>query len=118
MAQAGAGGSRETEGRKRGRYRGTRQEEESNMRIPMAVVLLLAGGMLVLGAPADAADGARKHKSKRIAKQQPYKAKRYTREQRLECERAEQEDPTGQYKGFPCWAREVFGRASRPFIAH
>jgi hypothetical protein len=28
-----------------------------------------------------------------------------------ECQRrANAEDPTGQYAGYPCWAREIFGR--------
>jgi hypothetical protein len=28
-----------------------------------------------------------------------------------ECERrARAEDPTGQFAGYPCWAREAFGR--------
>jgi hypothetical protein len=28
-----------------------------------------------------------------------------------ECQRrAQAEDPTGQYAGYPCWAREIFGR--------
>jgi len=29
-----------------------------------------------------------------------------------ECERrARAEDPSGQYAGYPCWARETFGRS-------
>jgi hypothetical protein len=36
----------------------------------------------------------------------------YSRE-RLVCEeRARAEDPSGRYAGFPCWAREAFGRGS------
>jgi hypothetical protein len=31
--------------------------------------------------------------------------------ERLVCEeRAQAADPTGQYAGYPCWAREAFGR--------
>ena len=30
------------------------------------------------------------------------------------CEaRARHEDPTGRYAGFPCWAREAFGRGTQ-----
>jgi hypothetical protein len=28
-------------------------------------------------------------------------------------ERARAEDPTGAFAGFPCWAREAFGRGSQ-----
>lgn len=42
-----------------------------------------------------------------------YRAPRgYSRERQLCEERAQAEDPTGLYAGYPCWARESFGRGS------
>jgi len=29
-----------------------------------------------------------------------------------ECQRAQNEDPGGQFAGYPCWARESFGRGA------
>jgi hypothetical protein len=73
--------------------------------------VLVASSMLALNATADAA-----RKSKRIARAHHYYYKahpRYSARERLECERAQQEDPTGLYAAYPCWARETFGRGSR-----
>jgi hypothetical protein len=84
------------------------------MRILMAIALC-AGSVLALDAfDVRAADAAPKYK--RFAKKQQHTSKqRLTAQQRLECERARQEDPTGEFVGFPCWAREAFGRARRPY---
>jgi hypothetical protein len=77
------------------------------MRILLALAIL-AGGIVMLGTPADAA-------RKRTAKQ-PYKPSyvakpRYqSYREEIECERARHEDPTGEFASYPCWAREVFGR--------
>jgi hypothetical protein len=82
------------------------------MRILLAFAVL-AGGVVALDTPADAA-------RKRTAKQ-PYKSSyaakpRYQyqdyREQ-VECERARNEDPTGEFASYPCWARETFARGRR-----
>jgi hypothetical protein len=83
------------------------------MRTLLAVVICAGGFLavqsLALPAPADAARNqtARKYK----AKAQP----RYRFERRYSAceERARHEDPTGVYAGYPCWAREAFGRGSR-----
>ena len=78
------------------------------MRTLMAIVLF-AGGILALDATADA-----QSRHKRLAKSHPYKAQpRLAARERLECERARQEDPAGEFRGFPCWARETFGRSRR-----
>ncbi|MFZ1104578.1 MAG: hypothetical protein WAN86_17305 [Hyphomicrobiaceae bacterium] len=29
-----------------------------------------------------------------------------------ECQQAQNEDPTGQFAGYPCWAQESFARGS------
>jgi hypothetical protein len=64
------------------------------MRTLLVIVIILAG----MSAPEAA----------------PYrsKAKRYYAPgAESECERrARAEDPTGLYAGYPCWARETFGR--------
>ena len=80
------------------------------MRVLTAIFVLLAGSLLALSTTADAA-----RKYKRVAKSQQHTSEkqRPTDRQRLECARARQEDPTGQYASFPCWAREAFGRANR-----
>ena len=30
----------------------------------------------------------------------------------VECQRAQNEDPSAQFGGYPCWARESFGRGN------
>jgi hypothetical protein len=74
------------------------------MRTLLAIVIF-AGGLLALDAPADAA-----RKYKRTAKSQYY---HYRRRNSVCEERARHEDPTGRYAGFPCWAREAFGRGTQ-----
>jgi hypothetical protein len=79
------------------------------MRSLMAIVLFAAAVLALHALPADAA-----RKDKRIAKPHHYTGQqRRTERERLECERARQEDPTGQYAAFPCWAQESFGRGNR-----
>jgi hypothetical protein len=34
----------------------------------------------------------------------------YSRREQVECERARNEDPSGRFAGYPCWAREIFAR--------
>lgn len=60
-----------------------------------------------------AADAARR--SKRVPElryYQPVHPPPDVRERLLCEERAQNEDPAGQFKGYPCWAREIFGRGS------
>jgi hypothetical protein len=40
------------------------------------------------------------------------KSKRNTQFVSVECQRAQNEDPSGQFAGYPCWAREMFARGS------
>jgi hypothetical protein len=76
------------------------------MRTLLAIVIF-AGGIFALNSPADAA-----RKYKRSAKSPQYYS--YYRSGNSACEaRARHEDPTGVYKGFPCWAREAFGRGTQ-----
>jgi hypothetical protein len=76
------------------------------MRTLLAVVIF-AGGMFALYSPADAA-----RKYKHSPKSPPYYS--YYRGGSSACEeRARHEDPTGVYAGFPCWAREAFGRGTQ-----
>ena len=80
------------------------------MRALMPIVLFV-GGILALDATADAQSSRYKR-----TPSYHYKSKaqpRLTYRERLECERARQEDPAGEFKGFPCWAREAFGRSRR-----
>lgn len=77
------------------------------MRTLLAIAILM-GGVFTLQASADSAEQARKRNVK------PRDTIRQTRvysRQEVECERARHEDPTGAYAEYPCWAREVFGRA-------
>jgi hypothetical protein len=79
------------------------------MRVLMAIVLC-AGGLMALDAPA--ADAAPRYK--RVIAKKTTTADAGTQRERLECIRARQEDPTREFAGFPCWAREAFARAKRP----
>jgi hypothetical protein len=83
------------------------------MRTALAVAILL-GAVL---APASPADAARKYKRgpPSYATQPRYYAPRpyYPPRPQSVCEeRAQNEDPAGQFAGYPCWAREIFGRGS------
>ena len=49
----------------------------------------------------------------RSVQQHHYAAQaRYSQEE-AECERARQDDPTGYFAGYPCWAREALSRRAR-----
>jgi hypothetical protein len=82
-------------------------------------IALLAGGIVVLLASADPADAAKKTNATASAKKKSVKPRTqttsngqpraaYAREE-VECERARNEDPSGLYAGYPCWAREAMG---------
>jgi hypothetical protein len=85
---------------------------ERAMRTLIATAILLSGAV----AMTSTADAARKSK-RGPAKSYYYvppgygQSARYQRES-VECERARNEDPAGQYAGYPCWAREIFARGS------
>ena len=73
------------------------------MRMLLAIVVFV-GGILALSSTADAA---------RRFKRSPtyyYYAVPPRRADSVCEERARAEDPTGQFAGHPCWAREAFGR--------
>jgi hypothetical protein len=67
----------------------------------LLAIATFAGAILAVGVPADAA-----RKYKRSTKPHYYYAPRYSREE-IECERARHADPTGVYRGYPCWAQEA-----------
>jgi len=73
---------------------------------------LLAIAMILVGA--SASEAQQRGKAKRYyAPNYYYYAPYYYYSPRVnsECERrARAEDPTGLYAGYPCWARETFGR--------
>jgi hypothetical protein len=80
------------------------------MRTLLAVAIVL-GGTVALTQVADAARKYRRS-AERSDSYYSYNAyPRYSREQ-IECERAWHEDPSGRFAGFPCWAREAFGRGT------
>jgi hypothetical protein len=67
--------------------------------------------MFTLSAPSGAAS-----KAKRITKPDYAAQPRYPREgvrrssrEDVECERAQAEDPAGDFPGYPCWARAALG---------
>ena len=75
------------------------------MRTVLAIAIF-AAAMLSLDATADAAS-----KSKRGAKQQHSAQQKSYQPVDVACEdRARNEDPTGQYASYPCWAREAFAK--------
>ena len=78
------------------------------MRILIAVALF-TGGLLALHAQADSAETAKKRTAtKARASTATAQPRTYSR-QEVECERAQYEDPSGYYAGYPCWAREALG---------
>jgi hypothetical protein len=65
----------------------------------LVVIVIFIGGLLPLDSMADAA-----RKSKRSTKPPQQKVD-------LACEaRARHEDPSGDFAGYPCWAREALAR--------
>ena len=75
------------------------------MRVPLAIAMLL-GGVFALNSAADAAPKSKR----RVQPPYSYAPPSDSRREQVECERARNEDPTGQFAGYPCWAREIFGR--------
>jgi len=67
----------------------------------LLALAIFAGGIVAVGSPADAAKTY-----KRSAERYYYYAPRYSREE-VECERARHADPSGVYRGYPCWAQEA-----------
>jgi hypothetical protein len=74
----------------------------------LLAIALFTGGILALQVPADSADAVKKPRAKPRAAAATSQPRAYTRED-VECERAQHEDPSGIYAGYPCWAREAFG---------
>ncbi|MBO0764370.1 MAG: hypothetical protein J2P50_07260 [Hyphomicrobiaceae bacterium] len=79
------------------------------MRTTLAVAISVSvSGLFALSANADAAG-----RYKRDARP-PYGYAYQHPSERAVCEeRAKHEDPTGAFGGFPCWAREAFGRGTQ-----
>jgi hypothetical protein len=79
------------------------------MRTALAVAISVSvSGLFALSASADA---PRKYKRD---PRPPYDyAYQHPSAQAVCEERARGEDPTGAFAGFPCWAREAFGRGSQ-----
>jgi hypothetical protein len=76
----------------------------------LLAIAMLAGGILSLDVSADSAEPAKKRSVKSRTYATAAQPRTYSREE-VECERAQHEDPTAAYAGYPCWAREVFGRS-------
>ena len=68
----------------------------------LLAIAIFTGGIFVLGVSSDAAPKYKRYYTERYY----YSAPRYSREE-VECERAWHADPSGQYRGYPCWAREA-----------
>jgi hypothetical protein len=94
---------------------------EEDMRTLPAIALILAGCLLGSLAPAGTADARQpqRYYQPRHTYQPHYYQPRgyyyrppstYSWEREVCEERAQAADPTGQYAGYPCWAREAFGR--------
>jgi hypothetical protein len=79
------------------------------MRVPLAIAIFL-GGVLVLNTLADAAPKSKRRVQPPYSYAPSYPPPGYSRREQVECERARNEDPAGQFAGYPCWAREIFGR--------
>ena len=75
----------------------------ASMRALLAIVIFL-GGIFALSAPADAARKSRRSAHPPYAAQPSYRL----REQQVCEEDAFAADPSGQYAGYPCWARKAF----------
>ena len=86
--------------------------------IPVAPLLLTLSGLLALSAALSPADAARRDRrapgpSYYAPPNAYYAPAPPAISQRQVCEeRAQAADPTGLYAGYPCWAREAFGRGS------
>jgi hypothetical protein len=83
----------------------------------LAVVSALAGSVALSAA----AEARKKQRYYQPRYYQPYyyqpprryyqQPRGYSWEQLICEERAQAADPTGQFAGYPCWAREAFGRS-------
>ena len=74
------------------------------MRTSLAIASML--GVLMLNTTADAAQ-----RDRRVTRPVYYAAPPTYLSERAVCEeRAQSADPTGQFAGYPCWAREAFAR--------
>jgi hypothetical protein len=78
------------------------------MRVLIAVAAILSTS-LAMAAPAESRQtkkGARSpdYSASRAQKSDDYRAKR-ARDEAHDCVRAESQDPAGDYKAYPCWAR-------------
>jgi hypothetical protein len=79
------------------------------MRTALAVATSVSlGGLLAFGASADAP-----RKQKRDPRPPYGYAYQQPSAEEVCQERARAEDPTGLYAGYPCWAREAFGRGTQ-----
>ena len=76
------------------------------MRTILAIAIVLGVGI--------AADATAQADRKRAVKPRDYAAQpRSNKGEKVECERARNEDPTGEFASYPCWARETFARGRR-----
>jgi hypothetical protein len=78
----------------------------------LLATLIAFGGILALTSTADAARNARRGPGPYYYYAPPtyYAPPRAFSERQVCEERAQAADPSGQYAGYPCWAREAFGR--------
>ncbi|MEL6373595.1 MAG: hypothetical protein AAFR04_06460 [Pseudomonadota bacterium] len=78
------------------------------------VVAALAAGVVSFGMPAPPAEaGAKSYKSKRYAAKRSFRRNlRSRRGESFEAVLARSADPSGQYAGYPNWARIAFGPRS------
>ena len=83
------------------------------MRAPLAIMILV-GSTFALAMTA-AADRPSQRNGRPPQPVDAPKGQYYTspRAQAVCEERARHEDPTGAFAGYPCWAREAFGRGSQ-----
>jgi hypothetical protein len=86
------------------------------MRTPLAIVILV-GSTVALAATASA-DRTNQRNAKAPQYSDTPRGQYYASPRAVCEERARAEDPTGLYAGFPCWAREAFGRGSQGGRVH
>jgi hypothetical protein len=100
----------------------------------LLAIMLIASGAVALPVAADAGNAARSRQAHAVHPRyyqpryyRPYRPRDYYQQpgyayrpgyngyyssEQAECERrAEAEDPSGMYAGYPCWARAAFGRS-------
>jgi hypothetical protein len=82
------------------------------MRLLLAITILAVGvGGALAQSPSAATDDAA-HKRALAKMKRQHQAPPRDQREAIECERAQHEDPTGQYATFPCWAREAFSKGN------